>query len=521
LWGKGRNLKILDVLARFPRAKVSAARARIAATPSGRQLSVPPTTRAQEGLPAPDRGDPAAAEPSLADQSFPGLEVAKDPELMREVFQGHLRPLDGKDYQEVRECRIDYILYRRATRCMRCVVQYALRLAEPETGRERSQWVSGVMYAGDRTRRKWEKLRRSEPGLETTDACPGFAPFSYIPDLEMLVQVFPYDHRLPALPLLMEGPPPELEPLLLERFGPGDWRVEAWDVEPLKYMAELRATFRLTAQARDTATGRAEERRFYAKVYHDEEVGEQTYQVLRALWDNAGTEDASFTGGKTIAYLGSLRVLVQEEARGTPLGEVLVRGDEAVPAVRKVARALAALHLGRVVAPLRRYPLQKEVALLQRRGELLRLACPQRGPEIEETVGVVIAGLEEVPPAPTHCDLKLDHILLDGDDLTLLDFDVFAGADPILDVASVLARIISMPLGSSLPHERAQRLARAFAEEYFAHAPKAWRTRLPFHYAGAVLRIASGIFSVRMPGWPDKVEVLLGEAKDSLEGRVW
>jgi hypothetical protein len=364
--------------------------------------------------------------------------------------------------------------------------------------------------------------RQSDPEREIPDASQTFfEPFSYIPELKMLVQVFPYDHRLASLPLLMEGPPPELEPLLLERFGPGDWRVEAWDVEPLKYLAELRATFRLTAQARDAASGRTEERRFYAKVYHDEEVGEQTYQVLRALWDKAGAEGAGFTGGKPITYLGSLRVLVQEEAPGTPLGEVLFRRDEAVPAVRKVARALAALHLGRVVAPLRRYPLQKEVALLQRRGELLRLACPHLGPEIEEIVGAVIEGLEEVSPAPTHCDLKLDHVLLDGDDLTLLDFDVFAGADPILDVASISARIVSMPLSSPFPHERAQTLARTFAEEYFARAPKTWRARLPFHYAGAVLRVASGIFSVRVPGWPDKIETLLGEAQDSLEGRVW
>ena len=486
-----------------------------------------------------------STEPFPVDPNLPHLKIAGDPELMREVFQRHLRPLGGSDYQ-VRECRIFHVRYLRS---LRCLLQYDLRLAEVGTGRERSQWVTGTMFEGDRARQISEYLRRSGPGRGIPGASPPllaplrwirgkpwqsepereisdasqalFEPFSYIPELKMLVQVFPYDHRLPALPLLMEGPPPEIEPLLLERFGPGDWRVQAWDVEPLKYLAELRATFRLTAQARDAATGRAEERSFYAKVYYDEEVGEQTYQVLRALWDKAGAGGARFTGGKTVAYLGSLRILVQEEASGTPLGEVLFREDEAVPAVRKVARALAALHLGRVVAPLRRYPLQKEVALLQRRGELLRLACPHLGSEIEETVGVVIAGLEEVPPAPTHCDLKLEHVLLDGDDLTLLDFDMFAGADPILDVASVLARIISMPLSSSLPHERSQRLARAFAEEYFAHAPKAWRARLPFHYAGAVLRVASGIFSVRMPGWPDKVEVLLGEAKDSLEGRVW
>ena len=75
----------------------------------------------------------------------------------------------------------------------------------------------------------------------------------------------------------MEGPPPELEPLLLARFGPGDWQAEAWDTELVRYLVETRATLRLTARARDTSGGRAEERRFYAKVYHDKEIGEQPY----------------------------------------------------------------------------------------------------------------------------------------------------------------------------------------------------------------------------------------------------
>ena len=59
----------------------------------------------------------------------------------------------------------------------------------------------------------------SDP-LRSTD----FEPFFFIPELEMLVQVFPYDHQLPSLPILMAGPPPTLEPLVLARFGEGDRR---------------------------------------------------------------------------------------------------------------------------------------------------------------------------------------------------------------------------------------------------------------------------------------------------------
>ncbi len=522
-------MKIFDLLARLlPNGASSAARARAAEArepqrPGGQQQTpVLPASRSQ-GRPTRDSKDHVRAEPSPADPSLPQLEVVTDPELMREVLQRHLWPLDGKTY-EVRECRIPYSLHREG---FRCLVHYDLRLAEPGTGREWSQLVTGVMYAGGKTRRIWEELRQSETGRGTAGgASPIFEPFSYIPDLDMLVQVFPYDHRLPALPLLMAGPPPDLEPLLLARFGPGDWRAEAWDVEPVRYRATQRAALRLTARARETATGRVEERRFYAKVYLGGEKGanlggEQTYQVLRELWDKASAGGAGFTVGRPIAYLSDLRTLLQEEVPGTTLGRVLHQEEEAIPAVRKTARALAALHLNDVVVPQRRR-LRDEVARLERASKLLRSACPHLGPRIEEIVGAVVAGLEEVPLAPTHGDLKPPHILLNGDSIALIDLDKFAMADPVLDVVDLLVSLDRVSRRASLPHDHyPQVVVQAFVEEYFAHVPEAWRVRLPLHYAGNALKKAALALRHQSPGWPDKVEAFLKEAEDSLAGRIW
>jgi len=382
-----------------------------------------------------------------------------------------------------------------------------------------------VMYTGGKTQRIWEKLRRSEPGQEIPDALRTFEPVSYVPDLDMLVQVFPYDHQLPALPLLMAGPPPDLEPLLLARFGPGDWRAEAWEVEPVRYHVIQRAALRLTARARDAATGRVEERRFYAKVYLEGERGgnlggEQTYQVLRELWEKAGAGGAGLTVGRPIAYLSGLRTLIQEEAPGTSLTRILRWEEEATPAVRKAARALAALHLDDIVVPQRRL-LQDEIAKLERMRESLRSACPRLGPKVEEIVGAVVAGLEEVPPAPVHGDLKPDHILLDGDSVALIDFDKFVRADPILDVANVLFHLGRVSPRSHLSQDRPRAYAQAFVKEYFTHAPEAWRARLLPHCASNALKKAGIALRRQAPDWPDKVEAYLKEAEDSLAGKVW
>lgn len=454
----------------------------------------------------------------FSDPSLPQLQIASDPGQMLEVFRRHLRPLTKKAYR-IQDCLLSRVRVRYRRAGPRCVLQYTLHIVETETGRERSQWVTGVIYAKDRSDRIWQKLRAADPVQEFPGVFLTFEPVSFIPDLRMLVQVFPYDRRLPTLPLLMAGPSPDLEPLLLTRFGPGDWRVEAWNIEPIRYRAELGAVLQYTVQTRDAATYRREEKRFYVKVYRGEE-GEQTYRVLQALWERADAKGEGFTVGRPIAYLSGLHILVQEEAPGTSLREVLLQGRGTASAVRQVARALAVFNQDDVVTA-RHHLLQDEVAVLERVGKLLQWSCPHLKEEVEAIVGAVATGLEEVPLGPTHRDLKTDHILLDGDRVVFIDLDSFAGADPVLDPAALLANLAALPSLFPLSQRRVRTAARVFTEEYFAHVPRAWRSRLPLHYAGAVLKVAVGFFQRQEPRWPEKIAAMVEEARNSLAGRVW
>ena len=452
----------------------------------------------------------------LADPSFPQLQVAGDPESMRGVFQEHLRPLNNKAYH-VRDCRLSRIRYRRGERC---VLQYSLRLAEADTGSEQIQWVTCVMYAADKTRRKWEKLRVSLP-KDTSEINSPFEPFCFIPDLGMLVQVFPYDRRLPTLPLLIAEPLPELESPLLARFGPGSWRTKLWNVEPVRYRAELGAALRLTVQGQDDATGKRIERSFYAKVYRDEGQGQQTHKVLRELWSQAGANGEAFTVVRPVSYLSDFRALILEEAPGMTLEEILLGQSDTNQAVRRVAQALAAFNQGDAPARTRECLLADQQAVLERARRLLEWACPQMRLEVESIIEGVLAGLEEVPLGPTHRDLKPDHIFVDGERTIFIDLDSFAKADPVLDPAYLLARLAAMPALFPIAPERARAVAREFAEEYFSHVPGAWQERLPFHYAGALLKAAQGFFRRQVPDWPGRIATLLEEARASLAGRVW
>jgi Ser/Thr protein kinase RdoA (MazF antagonist) len=263
------------------------------------------------------------------------------------------------------------------------------------------------------------------------------------------------------------------------------------------------------------------ERRFYAKVYRDEGQGQQTHQVLRELQKHARTNGEGFTVVRPLAYLSGLRTLLQEEAPGTPLDEILLGDGDITGAVRRVARALAAFNQGDAPATTRRYLLADQVADLERASRLLGWACPHLRLEVESIIEGVLAGLEEVPLRPTHRDLKADHIFLDGDRTIFIDLDSFAKADPVLDPARLLTRLAAMPALFPIPRQRARAAAREFAEEYFAHVPGAWQDRLPFHYAGTLLEVAHGFFRRQAPDWPGRIAGLLEEARASLAGRVW
>jgi hypothetical protein len=392
---------------------------------------------------------------------------------------------------------------------------------EPDTGRKRDVQVTGLLYAQkDKAEQAWQKLQATDPRREIPDAWLTFEPVSFVPELEMLVQVFPYDRRLPTLRLLAAGPPPELEPVLVGRFGPGEWRIEAWNVEPVRYREQGGAVLRYTAKGRNAETGATREKSFYAKIYRREK-GEQTYQALRTLWSRTSANGEDFSVVRPLAYLSELRALILEEAPGMTLEEILLAQSDPTTAVRRVAQALAAFNQGHAPARTREFLLADQGAVLERARRLLGWACPQMRLEVESIIEGVLAGLQEVPLMPTHRDLKPDHIFLDGERTIFIDLDSFAKADPVLDPAYLLARLAAMPAVLPVRPERTRMVAREFAEEYFAHVPGGWQEKLPFHYAGTLLEVAHGFFRRQAPDWPEKIATLLEEARASLAGRVW
>lgn len=445
------------------------------------------------------------------ESASPPVTIAHDPQLMRATLQRYLQGSEETSYQ-VQECRIANTRRRDGSRG---TTQYDLRMEDPATGHVWDQIVTGVSFEGDRTRRVWESIRQSSGPSATTTARPALPPFAYVPELDLLLQVFPHDHRLPGLARLIAGPPPELLPALMEEFGPGDWVLRSWDAATVQYRADMRAILLLTLEAANTIDGQTSTRQSYAKIYRDAEHGRRAHDAQSSLYENATAVRTHLVVAKPIVYADDLRTLVTEAVPGTSLSKIVRRGKDSGKSVRLAARAVAEFHQLDAIAP--RRSLANEMARLQEAQVFLATARPDLASEVSSMVEVIAAGLAGAPATLIHGDLKPDHILIDGDRVALIDFDLLGIADPVGDVAHLLAFLGKPQERSRSRRDDSEDVAQVFVDEYFTHAPDSWRARLPLHHAMTSIHKAVGLCRRRGDERQGVVEDILREGQRFLE----
>ncbi len=449
-----------------------------------------------------------------ADPDFPQLAIASDPERMLELFRCHLEPAAGKRYL-IETCVPVRFRCRQST--ARCVLQYTLRLLEPSTGRRWNQGVTGLLYAQKgMAQRLWREMQATDPSQGIPDEWLTFRPVGFIPDLEMVVQVFPYDRKLRNLGLVLGGALRDLEPQLLARLAPGEWRVTERTMVPTRYRTELGAALKYTLEARDATTRRAETLRCFVKVYRNDH-GEHTFELLQSLGERVERGEIGYSVVRPVAYRKDLRTLVLEEAPGTALHQLLRDGSDPAGLLRITARAVAAFNQDGVGnGAVARSSLAVQLEELRRGATIVEWARPELATHVRAITAAVAAGLEEVPPAPIHGDLKPDHVFLAGDRVIFIDLDSVVLGDPVRDPAHMFAYVAGRVGLDAMTPEQARAAARLFAAEYFDCVPAAWRRRFGLHCAGALVEVASAIFRRQEAHWPEKMAAAVAAARECL-----
>ncbi len=414
------------------------------------------------------------------------VESATDVERMRGLFQFHLCPSPGQEW-DIQEVRLQRIRHRPG---IRAIVQYALRLCDPRNGRSLEQWVTGTIYPGDRAAHLARKLARHFSPAD--DAAFPFRLVAHLPELSMLVQLFPFDRRLPGLLGFVR------DPLTTLRTALPDSPWETCDLTPVRYRAGVSAVARCQLVSGPDKNPET----LFAKVYPDDENGPRTLELLTTVRNSQGPIRCV----RPLAYDAAQRILFLEGAAGETLKDLLLRTD-GLTEVRQFGKSLAHFHQ----TPVRfqwQHKAAQQIANVTRAAARLARACPDLRPEVGAALQTA-SNLHDCHFGPTHRDLKTEHVFWSADGATLIDWDACADADPLLDIAMLAARIVALS-GPDLGQAARFTAARdALLAEYFCHVPASWRNQFREHWSGALLEVAAGFGTRQEPRWKETVEYLL------------
>lgn len=165
------------------------------------------------------------------------------------------------------------------------------------------------------------------------------------------------------------------------------------------------------------------------------------HETQRALWDSAMKRGPVIVP-EPLGTVPELALWLQRSVAGRPAAECFVPAADTGIAGR-IGKALAQLHR-QPPHTSRAWRIEDEVAMLRR----CLAAAAQARPGLAARIQTVADACERLaaalPPARVcgvHRDFYPDQVLVDGDTIVLLDFDLYALGDPALDAGNFLAHL--------------------------------------------------------------------------------
>jgi len=260
---------------------------------------------------------------------------------------------------------------------------------------------------------------------------------------------------------------------------------------------------------------------FYYQLEMGERIG--VYGKMRARGADLDTQNlleelrgaglARASGGRAsvprpLGCLPQWNMTLQEEAPGKLLSLALDE-SEAQRSVAQVAEALFRLHSSGVNSH-RVHGVADELEILQTRLDNAAERAPawrDRITAIGQSCSLIAAQLPPVRALGIHRDFYPDQVIIEGDETTLLDLDLFALGDPALDVGNFTAHLTEMALRDHGHPQHFKALEDAFEERYEALAPGVPRRSMRIY---RLLTLARHIhLSMTLPGRSETTATIL------------
>ncbi|WP_341645477.1 aminoglycoside phosphotransferase family protein [Thauera sp. SDU_THAU2] len=185
------------------------------------------------------------------------------------------------------------------------------------------------------------------------------------------------------------------------------------------------------------------------------------YETQRTLWQ-AGLSRGPVVVPEPLGTVPELALWLQRAVAGQPASGCFAP-EAGTGAAWRIGEALALLHR-QALRPARAWSIDDELAMLRRCLALAAQARPGLAARIESVARAcerLANGLPTAMACGVHRDFYPDQVLVDGETIVLLDFDLHALGDPALDVGNFVAHLIEQSIrchgdaGALAAHETA------------------------------------------------------------------
>jgi aminoglycoside phosphotransferase (APT) family kinase protein len=199
-------------------------------------------------------------------------------------------------------------------------------------------------------------------------------------------------------------------------------------------------------------------------------LDKSTYQTVSALWQ-AGFRDDSADGissvPEPVGVVPEFQMWLHRKVEGSPATRLLPEpGGEALAG--RIASALHKLH-NAGVRPERRHTMRDELRILHERLPIVAQGEPGWAQRIERLLNAcdrIGASLPRSARTGIHRDFYADQVIVDGDRLYLLDFDLYCEGDPALDAGNFLGHMREQSIRSLGDPHALRHQEEAFEERF-------------------------------------------------------
>ncbi len=281
-----------------------------------------------------------------------------------------------------------------------------------------------------------------------------------------------------------------------------------------RYVLGKRCIIELELLIRRQASATAEKLNLIGKFYRRDQ-GMKVYETLRQLSDK-GFASGRFRVPQPIAYDAKWQLLLQTRASGELLYDQLMRGAETFQTFDDAALWLVKLHNCSIQSGLL-YTFERQLITLKHWQRNIAQASAEHACVFDRILHQIEAWgavLSDSIAGPTHRDFSPDHIMLNGNETTVFDFDEFCLYDSLFDVAHFVTRLKFLGLAyfGSLDHFDA--VATRFQESYRLASNAYSPERVRLYQSIAFLKLAHITLLITRPhGWDQIGMTLLHEAE--------